>query len=714
MVQTRYVGSSRQREGGYSATHKRDFAAHIEGGDWYHGATDILMDPPITDGAGSFTGTTVQETIQSIVNTYISGGQGFVTIGDGYDNSAQDLALAFTGAFANPRLDGGGIVLVKAGTYSIQNTVTVPPGITIMGESAGSLLIAETGEQPMFVVQASNLQPQTGTAMSESQDKTTFVGLVFYDNLNQASSALITTAMIRAQRGSDLTLDGCFFIGKAVSTTNITNRVVEHITGATSKSTILTVRNCYADNVASVIEFSAALGVKDHLTVESNRFYTYGTGVSASAVDRCAISSTNCTLTVKNNYHRGLFTTWGATYFIHIVGTFVSDSGTDFNLFGNHGGIDGGGSPIFINNEPMSSNIAKHNTWGDGDFKAWGIDVDGYGNVSMFGSLDVDGDVKVDGYLVQTAHDSVSTPGASTGLFWVEDGSPTTPKFTDSDGTTMDLKYTTVLRVEPNGGGVTLDLDDYPWAKWFICDVVGGGGGGGGSYPDVGSNSGGGGGSGGRRRIWVPREMVEGTVLRITPGAGGAGGSVGNNGADGVNSTVIIGTGFGSNLLLTVPGGRGGRSQYNGGAGYCGGGSGVIEGGNNGYNGGSLATEDGYLGAGGGSAGGAGIYGTNAVPLATRYSLNEGGFNYGGGIPSTGGPGGVNGAGGGGGGHGHALWRTDNAPAGWVPAGTQSNTDGYPGPGVGAGGGGGGYDFGGTGNRPGLRGADGGAVITII
>ena len=41
MVRTRYIGSTRAREAGFSATPKQDFAAHVSGGDWIHLATAI-------------------------------------------------------------------------------------------------------------------------------------------------------------------------------------------------------------------------------------------------------------------------------------------------------------------------------------------------------------------------------------------------------------------------------------------------------------------------------------------------------------------------------------------------------------------------------------------------------------------------------------------------------------------------------------------------
>jgi hypothetical protein len=43
MVRTRYIGSTRAKEAGFSATHKQDFQAHITGGDWIHLASHISV-----------------------------------------------------------------------------------------------------------------------------------------------------------------------------------------------------------------------------------------------------------------------------------------------------------------------------------------------------------------------------------------------------------------------------------------------------------------------------------------------------------------------------------------------------------------------------------------------------------------------------------------------------------------------------------------------
>lgn len=57
MARTRYIGSTRVREAGFSATHKQDFVAHVTGGDWIHLASTISV-------TGSYA--TVQAELDSI------------------------------------------------------------------------------------------------------------------------------------------------------------------------------------------------------------------------------------------------------------------------------------------------------------------------------------------------------------------------------------------------------------------------------------------------------------------------------------------------------------------------------------------------------------------------------------------------------------------------------------------------------------------------
>lgn len=372
MVKTRFVGSGRSVEGldnsnrGF-ATHKRDFDAHTEGGDWFHGATDIQMEPAISVGSGSFSGATVQATLEAIASTYISGGQGFVAIGDGYNSCAQDLALAFNNAFLSPRLANGGVILVKAGTYCIEQTVVIPPGITVLGEPSGTVITQGNNlaiqEQPLFDIQASTLQPQTGTAMVESQDKTKFIDLIIYDNLNDYTGLtpfLNTVSFFRCERGSDLLIDSCTIVGKAISTAAITIGVVEYIVAASTSSTILTIQNSYIDNVSTVATFNGTQGATDWVTIKNNRLKTYGLGTVQSM-----LTTTNANLQVSGNHHTG-DNSWGAAHFINITGGAVSDANTEFNILGNSGGIIGLTDPNLVNNEPSTAITTKNNTWGGG------------------------------------------------------------------------------------------------------------------------------------------------------------------------------------------------------------------------------------------------------------------------------------------------------------------------------------------------------------
>jgi len=348
MVRTRYTGTGRAREGGLAATHRQDFEAHHTGGDWRHGALDIDMDPPITEGDGIYQGDTVQETLEAMANVFLTGGQGFIAIGDGYGNCSQDIAPAFEGAFTNARLVNGGVILVKAGTYCLQNTVTVPTGITILGEPGASVIIGETAEAPLFEFQTTttiNDVGDGGFTMTESQDKNRIVDMVFYDDLNDNSaggpSSLQTVPFVRCERGSDLTIDNCQFIGKVETGPNaVTHRVVGYTGAASLNGTTLQFLNSFADGVKSLVEFDATLGAPDRLVIENNRFRTFGDGINADSESTYAVSFTNCNCTIANNHHVGVNSTYQAHGFAFIKDFAVADSSTYISITGTTGGVD--------------------------------------------------------------------------------------------------------------------------------------------------------------------------------------------------------------------------------------------------------------------------------------------------------------------------------------------------------------------------------------
>lgn len=365
----RYTGSGRRKEGGLGATHKQDFNAHTSGEDFRHLASNIDVDT---------LGSTID--LQTVLNTLtqIDGTQGFITIGDGYDEST-DLADAFNAAFDQDRLANGGMVVVKPGRYSLKTTVTVPRGITIFGESDGVVIIGEMQNQPMFSIPEATLYEDvkpTSTIIEtvRSQRINTIMNIVFYDNLNNVilsgSPSMSTVPMIRCARGSDLFVYNCKFIGRALSPTDISYRVISYNTStSSSRGCNLRFENNYIDGFESAIRFNTEdFGSLDSLIIQNNRINVLGGGATGTSEDRAAITTHNCNLLVKNNHITGTFTTWESTSLLD----FFTNSNTDvvdIIIKDNTGGIIGysGEPPLIQNTDRISENakIILDNTWGN-------------------------------------------------------------------------------------------------------------------------------------------------------------------------------------------------------------------------------------------------------------------------------------------------------------------------------------------------------------
>lgn len=285
---------------------------------------------------------------------------------------------------------------------------------------------------------------------------------------------------------------------------------------------------------------------------------------------------------------------------------------------------------------------------------------------------------------------NVASPGDGTGTPWEEqlandifgmqqallDEAAVTPSGNpDKVGASqyleaLDRLYApTVIEVTGNG---TIDLTDYPWAKWAYVEAVGGGAGG--------RTGSGGGGSGYKAEGWV--SLIGQTSMGFTIGAGGAANAAGGD------TTVTVGL-FAWKLVArgapAVPAPDPG--VFPGGDGYSGGGGRGAGGGEQGSDG-----DDGADGEGG--SGIAGVVGSGS------------------GYPGGASGGGAGGTGGGGGAGGH--WPGVSASDGADGTGTGAGTGGRGGTGVGAGGGGGGAlgSFGTDG--AGGAGARGGARVYLF
>jgi len=151
-------------QGGRLATDRYDFQSHIDGAGFRHTAdqTDIVNPSLVYGGA-----TNVEqalEDINTLATSITAAGAGFIVVPDGYDcwHAANgtinlDPTVPTLDTFLNPlfaqitagtplpaayaRLQHGGVVLIKAGTYMVLNTINVPPGITLLGEGFGTKIV---------------------------------------------------------------------------------------------------------------------------------------------------------------------------------------------------------------------------------------------------------------------------------------------------------------------------------------------------------------------------------------------------------------------------------------------------------------------------------------------------------------------------------------------------------------------------------------------
>lgn len=320
-MSSRIIGSGRHREGGKAAVHLHDFKSHYQGDDFRHGATQTDMNPPIPTFSNLFNAPTVQETLEKMATFLSTVGQGYITIGDGYDTgnyNAPPLDAAFTAALTNPRLQNGGVILIKSGTYRLNNTVSIPPGITVMGEPRGTYIFGDMGELPMFNVEKSEKQFLLGTLAgnpfyaSDTTDQVKFYDLILGDNIDgyvTTGATMTTVPMIRAETGSNLSIERVTFLGyldAGQPPTTCTHRAVGYAGSAPGKPTTLHIERCFFDGLKSAVEFTPIEGSLNSLRIEKSRAYLLGNPTSGNVQDTCFVSFVLCNAHFEGNEHFGL------------------------------------------------------------------------------------------------------------------------------------------------------------------------------------------------------------------------------------------------------------------------------------------------------------------------------------------------------------------------------------------------------------------------
>lgn len=328
---TKFVGSSRVREGGRPVTHYQDFISHTGGTDWRHQAKDLDMNPAIL---GS---TNAQSAIENVYNLILDSGTGFISIGSitgnpgfyatgKYNvNSVETPTLkdAIDAAVLDSRLTNGGVILLLPGYYRVSSTITIPSGISLIGEGPGVYIIGETsGSNPIFNVNAvttdfsingdSGLGDQN-LILGTGVKKNLFKNLIITDNsdgyVNSGNATLSGAAMILGSRGSNIECEKVTFIGRlndgpTLNRIKTTSGVAVFPLGL-SKGTSIVINNCYFDGMRTPIFFRSQLGDSDYLSVKNNKIKFYGEESVSYSTNDCAIVSSLANIEIENNLFVG-------------------------------------------------------------------------------------------------------------------------------------------------------------------------------------------------------------------------------------------------------------------------------------------------------------------------------------------------------------------------------------------------------------------------
>ena len=354
------MGSGRQKEGGYLAVHKQDFLSHVSGQAWPHYADSVLMCPPLT----TIPGDNVQEVLENIEILINSLGGMFVTIGLTADLNVDyvvgsvatpTLATALVAAFADVHVaTTGGIVVILAGEYYLDATITIPHGIMLWGENGGVTISGEVSDAPMFIIETADPAKKLSIGYDDIAEvlteapvqSTKLVGMTLVDNLRKNNGSggvgdpyMRLVPMVSCQKDCNVIFDSVTFIGCIGADNNTTTyrAIGFNTTVPLATGTSVSVLNCVIDGVSSCIEFLSNMGTADFLRIESCRMRYFGTG--AATGDKAAIYTTLCNAQIENNkilgyYLAGVFEPGDG---ILLNATAVSDTEVRFNVLNNSG-----------------------------------------------------------------------------------------------------------------------------------------------------------------------------------------------------------------------------------------------------------------------------------------------------------------------------------------------------------------------------------------
>lgn len=343
-----------------------DFQRHIDGTDFQHNAIGINLSTPLTSLGNA---TNVQTAFDNL-NTYIglqsSAGQGLITVGDGYDtwhaadgninfdNTIPALNLILKPAFDAiingttipaqfQRVANGGIVVIKAGTYIVTDTINIPAGITLMGEGWGTKIVNATAldltvtpptvnnaltPKSIFCAKLTLTRSTNDAAIDPSlfmfSRQTKICNMVIGDNFIE-NTILGDTAyklpqnksgnipLIIQESGSNLFLDNVMLIGRvSFSTGKVVSAATKFAiqldtsTGITT-GTFLQLNECFIDGFSQPINYMATGGTRDFLEITNSRIRAHGylSGSGTNINENCIVAENGCNTTMIGNHFFG-------------------------------------------------------------------------------------------------------------------------------------------------------------------------------------------------------------------------------------------------------------------------------------------------------------------------------------------------------------------------------------------------------------------------
>jgi len=307
------IGSGKViQQRGKLAAYKADLLAHRDGTGFRQNALSVDMSPQLT----FFPDPTVQGTLEAM-ETFLLNDSAYVSIGDNSNSFGTfnvgasgypTVESCFAGALATLRISyRGGVIQLKAGRYNFQSTVTLPQGVSVIGELGGTLINADSSN-PIFNIEESDLDIIRYSAIkAEGSKQNKFYNLSFFDAFGSVSPNLSLSSFIVCDRGSNVRIERCSVYGKIGSTgspPSTTRFFISYDTGTTSlSSSILNIENCYIGGIQQVVNFDVETARSNELHVRNNRIWVSGRlgAVPATNENTSAIAFRACSGNLSHN-----------------------------------------------------------------------------------------------------------------------------------------------------------------------------------------------------------------------------------------------------------------------------------------------------------------------------------------------------------------------------------------------------------------------------